>query len=140
MTKLTINPSIMVADSKSASLSYDIRYPLTADGDEIMESIRKATSEKGLSVEFGIHERPLYVPRDSHLVTTLTKIYEEHTDFDSTPIAIGGGTYAKSFPNCVAFGVVLPGEKANIHGPNEAWTHESIKVNFAIIKDAIELL
>lgn len=140
MTKLTINPAIMVADSKNCSLSYDIRYPLTADGDEIMKNIKKAAMEKGLNVEFGIHEKPLYVPRDSHLVTTLSKIYEEHTGNDSTPIAIGGGTYAKSFPNCVAFGIVLPGEKANIHGPDEVWSHNSIKVNFGIIKDAIERL
>ncbi len=140
MTKLTINPAIMVADAKGCSLSYDIRYPLTADGENIMENIKKAAEEKGLNVEFGIHEKPLYVPRDSHLVTTLTKIYEEHTDFDSTPIAIGGGTYAKAFPNCVAFGIIFPGEEARIHGPNEFWSHESIKLNFDIIKDAIERL
>lgn len=140
MTKLTINPAIMVADAKNCSLSYDIRYPLTADGGKIMANISKAVGEKGLNVEFGIHEKPLYVPRDSHLVTTLSKIYEEHTGNDSTPIAIGGGTYAKAFPNCVAFGVVLPGEKANIHGPDEVWSRESIKVNFGIIKDAIERL
>ena len=140
MTCLTINPAIMEADRESCSLSYDIRYPLTADGDEIMKNIRKAAEEKGLSVEFGIHEKPLYVPRESHLVTTLTQIYEEHTDYDSTPIAIGGGTYAKSFPNCVAFGIIFPGEQANIHGPNEMWTHKSIKLNFDIIKDAIERL
>ncbi len=140
MTKLTINPAIMVADAEKCSLSYDIRYPLTADGDAICESIRKAAKEKGLCVEFGLHERPLYVPRDSHLVTTLTKIYEEHTEYDSTPIAIGGGTYAKAFSNCVAFGVIFPDEQANIHGPNEFWSHESIKLNFDIIKDAIEKL
>lgn len=140
MTKLTINPAIMVADSKNCSLSYDIRYPLTADGDAIIENIKKAAEEKGLVAEFGLHERPLYVPRDSHLVTTLSSIYEEHTGNDATPIAIGGGTYAKSFPNCVAFGIVLPGENANIHAPNEFWSHESIKLNFGIIKDAIERL
>ncbi|MBQ3022683.1 MAG: Sapep family Mn(2+)-dependent dipeptidase [Clostridia bacterium] len=137
MTRLTINPAIMVADSKNCSLSYDIRYPLTANGDAIMDSIKKAVEEKGLCVEFSLHEKPLYVPRDSHLVTTLTKIYEEHTDFDPTPIAIGGGTYAKAFPNCVAFGIIFPGEDAHIHGPNEFWSHESIKLNFDIIKDAI---
>ena len=140
MTKLTINPAILEADSKKCSLSYDIRYPLTADGDVIIENIRKAAEEKGLCVEFGIHERPLYVPRDSHLVTTLSDIYAKHTGNDATPIAIGGGTYAKSFPNCVAFGIIFPGEKSTIHAPNEFWSHESIKLNFDIIKDAIERL
>ncbi len=139
-TKLTINPAIMVADSKNCSLSYDIRYPLTASGDEIMESIRKAAEERGLQVEFGLHEKPLYVPRDSHLVTTLSAIYAEHTGNDATPVAFGGGTYAKAFPNCVAFGTVLPGDQANMHAPNEFWSHDSIRINFGIIKDAIQRL
>ncbi len=140
MSKLSICPSVIVADSEKCSLLCDIRYPLTADGDSIIENIRKAAEEKGLCVEFNLHEKPLYVPRDSHLVTTLSDIYEKHTGNDATPIAIGGGTYAKAFPNCVAFGIIFPDEKSTIHAPNEFWSHKSIKLNFDIIKDAIERL
>lgn len=37
------------------------------------------------------------------------------------PIAIGGSTYAKSFPNnMVAFGPIFPFQENKIHQPNES--------------------
>ena len=61
----------------------------------------------------------LYVPKDSELVSKLVKVYEAQTGDKREPIAIGGGTYAKEFPNMVAFGPVFPGEPDVIHQPNE---------------------
>lgn len=40
-------------------------------------------------------------------------------DTESQPQAIGGGTYAKSMPNCVAFGCEFKDEDNAIHGNNE---------------------
>ena len=136
-TSLSINPAILHADSSKCSLLYDIRYPITADGEKVIECIKNAATEKGLDAEIYFHEKPLYVPRDSHLVKTLSEIYTNHTGDSAKPVAIGGGTYAKSFPNCVAFGVLFPGEPETMHGPDEFWSHESIKANFGIIADAI---
>lgn len=61
----------------------------------------------------------LYVPKDSELVTKLVRVYEAETGDKREPVAIGGGTYAKEFPNMVAFGPVFPGEPDVIHQPNE---------------------
>ena len=61
----------------------------------------------------------LYVPKDSELVTKLVHVYEEETGEHLEPLAIGGGTYAKKFPNMVAFGPVFPGEADVIHQPDE---------------------
>ena len=72
-----------------------------------------------IEVENELHSL-LYVPKDSELVQKLTKVYCEETgDMDAKPIAIGGGTYAKSFDNMVAFGPIFPGEEEVIHAPNE---------------------
>lgn len=136
-TSISVNPSILVADSKKCSLSYDIRYPITADGDKVIESIEKAALAKGLTAEIFFHEKPLYVPLDSHLVKTLSAIYTKHTGDDRKPVAIGGGTYAKSFKNCVAFGVMFPDEPSTMHAPDEFWSHSNIAANFDIIAEAI---
>lgn len=61
----------------------------------------------------------LYVPKDSELVTKLMKVYKEETGRDDQPMAICGGTYAKHFPNMVAFGPMFPEDEATIHQPNE---------------------
>ena len=137
MTSISVNPSIVKADKDRCTLSYDIRYPITADGEKVISAIKKAAEEKGLSAQINFHDKPLYVPRDSHLVKTLSAIYNSHTNDTTPPVAIGGGTYAKAFKNCVAFGPLFPGEPETMHAPNEFWSWNSIEVNFGIISDAI---
>lgn len=135
--ELTLNPSIISADSNSCEIYYDIRYPITANGDEIIKSINNAAIKNGFSSEVLFHEKPLHVPKDSHLVRTLSQIYRECTNDNCDAIAIGGGTYAKAFPNCVAFGTVFPGDEETAHAPNEYWSLDSIRKNFEIISKAI---
>ena len=137
ITSLSINPSVIYADSLKCTLSYDIRYPITADGERVIENIKKAAEEKGLTAEIYFHEKPLYVPTDSHLVSTLWDIYKEHTGDPREPMAIGGGTYAKSFENCVAFGVMFPDQPSTMHAPDEFWSHRDVAVNFDILTDAV---
>ena len=137
---LTVNPSILHADAKECSLSYDIRYPITASGDKVIAAIKKAVSDKGLYCEIMFHENPLYVPKESHLVKTLSEIYKKRTHDSAPPVAIGGGTYAKAFKNCVAFGAMLPDEPETMHAPDEFWSYRSIQINFDIITEAITKL
>ena len=61
----------------------------------------------------------LYVDKDSYLVKTLTNIFNAETGLESTPIAIGGGTYARAFKNCVSFGMNMPGDKDMCHQVDE---------------------
>lgn len=140
MTKISVNPSVIYADSTKCELSYDIRYPITADGQEVIANIKKSAEEKGLTADIFFHDKPLYVPRDSHLVTTLSDIYTKHSGEALEPVAIGGGTYAKAFKNCVAFGAMLPDEPETMHAPDEFWSFRSIDINFDIISDAIKKL
>lgn len=140
LTTLSINPSVLHADNSQCELFYDIRYPITADGEEVISSIKNSASKKGLRAEIIFHEKPLYVPTDSHLVSTLSKIYTKHTGDTTEPMAIGGGTYAKSFENCIAFGVLFPGEPETMHAPDEFWAFKSIDKNFDIMTDAIKSL
>lgn len=137
MTSISVNPSIVKADKDSCRLSYDIRYPITADGEKVIAAIKTAAEKKGLQADIYFHDKPLYVPLDSHLVKTLSEIYNSHTKDSASPVAIGGGTYAKAFKNCVAFGPLFPGEPETMHAPNEFWAWESIERNFGIYCDAI---
>ena len=62
---------------------------------------------------------PLYVPKDNHLVKTLCDIFNKMTGSNAEPIAIGGGTYARAFENCVSFGSNFPGDTDMCHQANE---------------------
>lgn len=115
----TVNLGVIKCDEKKLSFSLDIRYPKNAAEETVLGSVKEKLADYGLEAEVEAHNL-LYVPVDSELVQKLMKVYREQTgDMEAQPIAIGGGTYAKSFHNMVAFGPVFPGEEEVIHAPNE---------------------
>lgn len=115
----TVNLGVIKCDEEKLSFTLDIRYPKNAKEEDVVASVTDHAKSYGLEVENELHSL-LYVPKDSELVQKLTKVYCEETgDMDAKPIAIGGGTYAKSFDNMVAFGPIFPGEEEVIHAPNE---------------------
>lgn len=115
----TVNLGVMKCDEEELSFTLDIRYPKNAKEEDVVASVTGHAKSYGFEVENELHSL-LYVPKDSELVQKLTKVYCEETgDMDAKPIAIGGGTYAKSFDNMVAFGPIFPGEEEVIHAPNE---------------------
>ena len=59
--------------------------------------------------------------KESVMVKSLVNAYQEVTkDYESKPICSGGGTYAREFKNCVAFGPEMEGYgEIIIHQPNE---------------------
>ena len=73
-----------------------------------------------MSVAYSGGKDVLLWPTDSPIVKTLMKVYRKQTgDLFSKPLAIGGGTYAKEAPNCLAFGSAFKGHEGDIHSPNE---------------------
>ena len=53
------------------------------------------------------------------------------------PIAIGGGTYSRCLPNCVAFGPLFPGEEQTIHMPDELVILSNLRKMAEIYVEAI---
>lgn len=97
----------------------DTRYPKRANREYIISTIKEKAAAYGLEAEVEQEGKLLYVPKDSELVQKLMTVYREETGGTEEPIAIGGGTYAKSFENMVAFGPIFPGDEEVIHQPNE---------------------
>ena len=91
--------------------------------------------------ELGGKMNPLYVPKDSYLVKTLCKIYNDVTNSNAEPIAIGGATYARAFDNFVSFGANLPGQKDMCHQTDEFVSIDNLLLAYEIYCRAIyELL
>ena len=61
--------------------------------------------------------------------------YNEHYGENLEPIAIGGGTYARLFDRCVAFGSTK--YMHLMHGPNEYFTFSEIKDSLDIYINAL---
>ena len=115
----TLNLGVLNYDGEDMSLTLDVRYPKTAAADVVVPAVTKVAEAYGLEVLEADCTECLYVPQDSELVVKLMEVYKAETGRDDKPMAIGGGTYAKHFPNMVAFGPCFIEDPSVIHQPNE---------------------
>lgn len=117
---LTVNLGIIRADSRGLTVQLDIRQPVTVDFDDVLERVQAVCQPYGVTARSTHISEPLYMPKDSWLVTTLMRVYKDLTGRDDQPFSMGGGTYARTMKNAVAFGPSLPGNKSGgAHGPDE---------------------
>ncbi len=135
---LTMNLGYAETTEDEISFGLDIRYPVSKKEEEILSAVKKALPGAFVSVT-GRHA-PLFVPKDSELVRSLTDAYNEVTNEGASPIAIGGATYARAFPNAVAFGPVFPGEESHIHQKDECIKLSNFVKCAEIYKKALEKL
>lgn len=118
---LTVNLGICEIAGGNADLTLDLRVPACAEQAQVISAV-EATLPDGARLEVLHASAALMFAEDDPLVATLLKVYREATgDSGSMPLHIGGGTYAKELPNCVAFGAVFPGQDTHMHEPNERY-------------------
>lgn len=117
---LTLTVGKIECKDKNLLFGFDIRYPVTIKKEEVFDRVKEKAEMKGLEAVIRSEKKPLYVPKDSFLVTTLMNIYKDVTgDVEAEPVAIGGGTYARAVTNGVAFGALLKDQEDNMHKKNE---------------------
>ena len=133
---LTMSPDIIIAENGKMDIIVDFRYPATLSPD----FIEKACDKIAPYTLMGNHQLPLFNDKNSFLISTLLKVYNEETNSNLKPMAIGGGTYARALPIGVAFGPEFPGEDAPVHEPNEYITVKNIEKMCVIYKRAIKEL
>lgn len=101
---LTCNVGLIDLTDESVSMTLDIRYPASIDKDFVINKIKNKCEKFNLDVSGFSNNNPLFVDKDSQFVKTLLNAYESVLNTKASPISIGGGTYARSMPNVVAFG------------------------------------
>lgn len=134
--KLTQNLGILKYDGEVCTFELDIRYPVTADFAAINANLQTVCREKHIVLDTKEHKAPLFVPQDHNLVETLLKIYQKDYP-EAEPLAIGGGTYCRSFENFVAFGPLRDCDADTMHQANECITFEHFKYLQHIYAEAI---
>ena len=101
---LTLNTGKIYFKNDELKIGFNLRVPINTTFDFIENSFNNICKNfDGIYCEFTGKKDPLYVSKDSYLVTTLCKIYNDVTNSNSEPIAIGGATYARAFDNFVSF-------------------------------------
>ncbi len=117
---LTLNVGRLVITPQEERLGLDMRIPVTWTKEAIVAPLQQAAEDFGLTYHEHAWKEALYVPLDHPLVHTLLQVYRQVTgDEEAQPLAIGGGTYARAMPNCVAYGPNFPGAEESAHQADE---------------------
>ena len=135
--ELTVNWGTLHADDKSLSMVINYRYPVTKEYTDCAPAFDALFAAAGFEKSKEAAKEKLYIPADSELVKILLKVYKEHTGIDGKPVCIGGGTYAKSLPNILAFGPIFPGDEVREHKPDEFIEIPKLMKNAQIIASAM---
>ncbi|HVI40625.1 MAG TPA: dipeptidase PepV [Anaerovoracaceae bacterium] len=136
--KLIFNVGMVNIDDESATVTVNIRYPVTMNDEKVYDSILPVINKYNLGIVKKEHKAPIYISKDDEMIRTLMEVYKKHTgDVGSEPLVIGGGTYARAVKNTVAFGADFPGEPELAHQKNEYITVTNLIKCASIFADAI---
>ena len=134
---LSLNLGVIKGGSNALTIVINYRYPVTKTYMDCGPKLNGTFQRAGFTCTEQLHEGALYIPKESVLVSRLLAVYREQTGVSAEPIAIGGGTYAKSFENVAAFGPVFPGDPDVEHKADEYAELETLKKNLKIYTHAL---
>lgn len=121
--------------------SVDSRYPTSTDGEKLTKALEHAANG---AAEVVVKDDvvPFYIDPNSPAIQTCLSTYNEVTGESAKTFTMGGGTYARHFPNAASFGPEhperpMPAFAGSIHGVDEAacveWLLEALKVYIATL-------
>ena len=139
--ELTFCNGIVKKEDGVISATIDIRFPVTYSVEDMLKMCEGKLEDENGRIEIHTTTKPLFFPKESPLVEALYKAYTDVTgDTENKPLVIGGGTYAKSLKNIIAFGSEKPGVDYRIHGADEYTLVSEVEEAVQIYMEAIKNL
>lgn len=115
----TVNPGMVEVIDGDVVITLDIRCAVSCTKEALIETIQKTVEPYGIRTELTYWCDSVFMDKDSDFVQTLMSVYQDVTGRIEEPLIMGGGTYARSMENIVAFGPVFPGRECTEHQANE---------------------
>lgn len=138
MGELTNNVGVLNCKDGHYQIHLNLRYPNHVDFEKVVNTLKVKFRTYQAEVLVDKHQLLLYKDPNSALVKTLMDVYKKHTnDHDAKPINIGGGTFARAMPNCVAFGPHFLDKPTFIHQKNEFIGIEDLLLATIIYTEAL---
>lgn len=135
--KLTLNVAKFYLENGFLTISMNLRIPVHTEIKTIEEKFETLLANSNINVNFDGEKDALYIPKDNKIVSTLCTIFNKVTNQNKEPIAIGGATYARAFPNCVSFGANMPNDEDMCHKVDEFISIDNLILSCKIYAEAI---
>jgi len=125
--KLTHIAGILSSRNTGAlQVNFNIRYPISARGEEVIRRLTDKVTSLGFTVEKTALNPPGFFDPHQPVVQILTDIYNEISGDKEVPYTEAAATYARKIPNSVCFGPHFPNRRlpfadgrGNEHMPDE---------------------
>lgn len=118
--KLIFNVGMIRMDEEELRITVNVRVPVTMNSEHVYEGMAALVCGASFHIEERMYQPPIYFSRDDARIQKLVDIYRKHAgDYETEPLVIGGGTYARQFDNAVAFGAMYPGDPDTMHAKDE---------------------
>jgi succinyl-diaminopimelate desuccinylase len=138
---LIFNVGVANINEDIASISVNIRYPVSCTDRQVLEGIETSLEGSPVGIVTRMVQEPLYKDLDDPMVVAYMKAYIDETgDSEAQPMTIGGGTYAKMFNNILAFGAAFPEDENTMHQADEKFSVDSFMKMARVYARAIESL
>ena len=129
-TPLTVVHGMIGIKDGHFEQSIDIRYVPSVTGEWVLEGLKKAAGDKAVITQLR-DAVPFYKAPDSPDIKACMDAYNLITGENCVPFTIGGGTYARDFPNAVGFGPEhnerpMPDFCGTMHGAEEAASKQDL--------------
>lgn len=141
-TPLTIIGGTAQTQKGTVGQSFDCRYPPCADGEQIVQKLKTAADNAGLSMSDAVIDPPFYISPENNGIKSLLCTYERVTGNKARTFVMGGGTYARHLPDAVSFGIedpgmVFPEWAGRMHESNEAFPEQALMDDLVLMICAV---
>ena len=131
-TPLTVVSGMVYTEDAHLVQTLDFRFPTNTTAAKLQAALQ-AQAEGVALIEMGPAAAPFYKNPASKELRACLDAYHTVSGESGLPYTIGGGTYARHFPNAVGFGpedphpgAFRPAFVGSIHGANEAASFDEL--------------
>ena len=135
MGPMTVAPTVIKQHDTSIELNINLRRPQGKTKQQLNDEIHQAVVNWNNKFDADVTELEHYIgdpfiQKDAPHIDTLLSVFSHFTGIkDAKPIAIGGGTNSRLFPNAVSFGPSMPNTEYTGHSEHEFITMEQFILN-----------
>lgn len=143
MGAMTFSPTVIKQHENNIELNINLRRPQGKSKQQLNDEIHQAVQSWNNKFDAEVIELEHYigdpfVQKDAPHIDTLLAVFSHFTGIkDAKPIAIGGGTNSRLFPNAVSFGPSMPNKKYTGHSEHEFITMEQFILNLKMYTAAL---
>ena len=121
----TLNTAQFFLKDGYLNIGFNLRIPVTIDYNIIEKEFKKYNYDN-TDIKVERIQEPLFLEKTNPLVIKLCDIFNNYNNSSLEAEAIGGGTYARAFNNCISFGPQMPEAKDMCHQTDEYISIENL--------------